>query len=417
MDTKRLLLTSCFHAFASVTMETEHASARGRAANTEAGRRDDRLIDTRLNAPAHLRTGSVVSPFARRESDAPARAESHSGASEPQDSTCLSASSSVRLAGVGQSSRSRLATLGAAVALGLGILGAATPALAQAATDAATTSQRQVTPSSSGTPSARSALAATQEQGSSSTEAQPPPPLPPPRPQDPSPLRMNITRTNHASFDTQIQSYPGSRYAYGTLDVGHQYALELDQGPWRSETFTDASTQLRVGTQLDEPHPAGSISAGMTLGENLSRDLGNGFSAYGHAQVRAQAGTGTQFDNDTPLDAVYSEEAIGAQHTDGVTTIYAEPFAQQVHTLNSAVGHNRYGVRVGATHQVTETDQVRLEVNSSHYSYSNGEQENGVGVEAGWLHKTGHVWWGPEVGVEHRSDNDNRLNVGISVKF
>jgi hypothetical protein len=310
--------------------------------------------------------------------------------------------------------------LGASVALGLCLLGAASPAAAQAlqAAPPPPSVSQSVHRLNDSPPTT---VIDTAPPGV--TDTVPPSPLPDPRANDKIPLHMFTGAVDHVSLGTRTQTSPGEQYTYGQLEAGRTFKLDLDKGPLRTETYFDVSGQARLGARLHPSDAAGSLTLGATVGENVSRELGNGFSLYGRASFGFQGGLGTRFDDDEPLHAWKAQGAVGLQHTDGVTTFYAEPFAERVHDLGDAhLGHDRLGVRVGAQHLVTERDAVQVELNTSHYSYtadphSHAREQQGFGGSVGWLHKTGSVWWGPQVGVEHRDNGDNRVNAGIQINF
>lgn len=318
---------------------------------------------------------------------------------------------------------------GTAVALGICLLGAAAPAAAQALQATPPTSQSQVikaparsAPADTPLPGAqRPAPPDTTQRGAQRTPAADttqPPPLPAPRPSNVEPVHMFTGAENHFSLSTRTQNAPGEKYTYGQFEAGRQFTLDLEKGPWRSETTLDAAAQVRLGARLEPADSAGNITAGLTLGENLSRDLGHGFSAYGRAAMGIQGGAGTRFEEDEPLNAFTMEGALGVQHTDGVTTVFAEPFAQRVRDLDrGGLSHDRVGFRIGAQHLVTERDAVQVELNTSRYSYSDGRTVGAHGGQVGWLHRNGKVWWGPQVGVERRDNGENRVNAGIRIDF
>lgn len=242
-----------------------------------------------------------------------------------------------------------------------------------------------------------------------------PPLFPGTRPSRPLATHMFTGSENHFDLTTRSERGQTERYAYAQIEGGRTWRLDLDRGPWHSETTFDASMQVRAGTN---PTLAGDLTGGITLGQGISRNMGGGFAVYGRAAAGVQTGWGTRFEDDEPLRAARYEAAAGVQYSDGLNTVYAEPFATRVHAFADAgPSHDRVGVRLGGQRLITERDVVRLELNTSQYSYSTGVHQSAVGGNVEWLHRTGSTWWGPQVGVEQRSGGDTRVTAGLRVSF
>lgn len=231
------------------------------------------------------------------------------------------------------------------------------------------------------------------------------------------PVHVNTTGDNYFTLSSRSRFSERNSYTFGEADFGRKLGLQVDKGPWHSDTRLDLGGSIRLGARLDPGEPAGNFTGGARLSEKLSHDLGGSDRLYGRAQAGIQGGFGTRFSADDPLNAFRIEGAVGVEHRMGTTLLYGEPFVEHVQDLTGHLGHDQYGVRAGAEHRLSESQALSLELKASHYDYTDGRSTPAYGVRVGYERKDGRVWWGPQVGFEHRDNHDNRVTVGVQFNF
>lgn len=233
------------------------------------------------------------------------------------------------------------------------------------------------------------------------------------------PQAMSFTSVNHFDIGATLQGWNGITRAYGDLQAGHTWTLNLSQGRWHSETSLDATVQGQLGQSYGPTRNVWSVAAGAVMGERISFDLNDGFSIYGRGSFGAQIGTGTSLDMDSPLNDTTLQGAFGLQHSDAMMRIYAEPFFTRVNSFAGGVSHDQTGFRIGVDRFVTADDLVSVQADTAYTTYDIAKKDaHSFELQAGWSHRAGAVWWGPQIAFKHTEEtSENRITAGIHVNF